>query len=161
MDLVTLLIGIGTLAVMVLPILLFQYSNKRKAAKKLKDLINQAKSSGINISKHDILNEQLIGIDTIVKKLILFNITDDACSFKIFDLKDFQSCILNVERRGGKSNNSQNSIIEKIYLVLKPFNHNSSDSKIGFYDNSVNMSIYNELELAEKWEKLICETIAK
>ena len=40
-------------------------------------------------------------------------------------------------------------------------NLNTPECKINFYDSAINMSIHNEMEVAEKWEKIICEVIAK
>lgn len=161
MDLATLLIGIGALAVMIVPIFLIQFSNKRKKTKKLNSLKDKAKSLGVAINRQESWNEQFIGIDTMNCKLVVFNNIEDISSSKYFDLKDFKSCSLNIERRGGKSKKEEGSIIERINLILQSTSLNNPDSKINFYDSAINMSIHNELELAEKWEKIICEVIAK
>jgi hypothetical protein len=161
MDLATLLIGIGALAVMIVPIFLIQFSNKRKKTKKLNSLKDKAKSLGVVINRQESWNEQLIGIDTMNCKLVVFNNIEDISSSNIFDLKDFKNCSLNIERRGGKSKKEQSSVIERINLILQPTNLSTPECKINFYDSTINMSIHNEMEVAEKWEKIICEVIAK
>lgn len=155
------LIGIGALAVMIVPIFLIQFSNNRKKTKKLNSLKDKAKTLGVDINSQESWNEQFIGIDTMNGKLVVFNNIEDISSSRFIDLKDFKNCSLNIERRREKSKKEESSIIERINLILQPTNLNTSESKINFYDSSINMSIHNELELAEKWKKIISKVIAK
>jgi len=161
MDLATLLIGIGAVAIMVMPIFLIQFFNKRKEKNKLNGLKNKAQTLGVDITRQESWNEQFIGLDTVNCKLVIFNNIEDISSSKIHDLTSFKNCSLNIERRGGKSKKEHSSVIERINLILQPTNLNTPECKINFYDSAINMSIHNEMEVAEKWEKLICEVINK
>jgi len=161
MDFGTLLIGIGALAVMIVPIILIQISNKRKATQKLEGLLDHARLSGINVTSHDIWNEKLIGLDGNSKKLILFTSINDQSTLKVFNLSEYQSCSVKVDRKGSKSKDNPNLPIERISLCLKTNNPNGVDESVSFYDATLNMTVNNELALAEKWEKVVKKNLTK
>ncbi|HNS30957.1 MAG TPA: hypothetical protein PKL52_10550 [Tenuifilaceae bacterium] len=161
MDFGTLLIGIGAVAVMIVPIILIQISNKRKATKKLEGLLNHARLSGINVTSYDIWNEKLIGLDGNSKKLILFSSINDQSTLKVYNLSEYQSCSVKVDRKGSKSKDNPNLPIERISLNLKTNNPNGVDESVSFYDATLNMTVNNELALAEKWEKVVKTNLTK
>lgn len=161
MDFGTLLIGIGALAVMIVPIILIQISNKRKATQKLEGLLDHARLSGINVTSYDIWNEKLIGLDGNSKKLILFTSINDQSTLKVFNLSEYQSCSVKVDRKGSKSKDNPNLPIERISLNLKTNNPNGVDESVSFYDATLNMTVNNELALAEKWEKVVKTNLTK
>ncbi|HNV82366.1 MAG: hypothetical protein WBI34_04210 [Tenuifilaceae bacterium] len=161
MDFGTLLIGIGALAVMIVPIILIQISNKRKATQKLEGLLDHARLSGINVTSYDIWNEKLIGLDGNSKKLILFTSINDQSTLKVFNLSEYQSCSVKVDRKGSKSKDNPNLPIERISLCLKTNNPNGVDESVSFYDATLNMTVNNELALAEKWEKVVKKNLTK
>ena len=161
MDFGTLLIGIGALAVMIVPIILIQISNKRKATQKLEGLLDHARLSGINVTSYDIWNEKLIGLDGNSKKLILFSSINDQSTLKVYNLSEYQSCSVKVDRKGSKSKDNPNLPIERISLNLKTNNPNGVDESVSFYDATLNMTVNNELALAEKWEKVVKKNLTK
>ena len=161
MDFGTLLIGIGALAVMIVPIILIQISNKRKATQKLEGLLDHARLSGINVTSYDIWNEKLIGLDGNSKKLILFTSINDQSTLKVFNLSEYQSCSVKVDRKGSNSKDNPNLPIERISLCLKTNNPNGVDESVSFYDATLNMTVNNELALAEKWEKVVKKNLTK
>ena len=152
MDIASLLIGIGLLAVFLVPVFLIQGANKRKAARKLADLKKQSQNYGINISKYEIWNDQFIGVDTSRRKVFLQRDIQNNSSGLVIGLDDFKSCKLTTEVKGGKNNSHDSQGIERIYLVLISRTQKSSDIKINFFDNDVNMAIRDELEIAKRWE---------
>ena len=155
------LIGIGVVALMVVPLFLIEYSSKRKVTNKSKGLKKTAQTLGVELSRIESWDDQLIGIDPTHGKMIVYSNIEDISSAKIFNLKEFQSYSLCIERRGGKSRKDQSAVIERVNLVLHPIGLRSPDCKINFYDSAFNMSIHNEMEVAQRWEKIIDEVIKK
>jgi hypothetical protein len=161
MDLATLLIGIGVVALMVVPLFLIEYSSKRKVTQKMKGLKKTAQTLGVDLTRIESWDDQLIGIDPLQRKLIVFSNIEDISSAKIYNLKEYQKCSLSLDRRGGKSRKDPSSVIERVNLVLHPIGLRSPDCKINFYDSAFNMSIHNEMEVAQRWEKIIGEVISQ
>jgi len=160
MDIASLLIGIGLLAVFLVPVFLIQGANKRKAARKLADLKKQAQKYGINISKYEIWNEQFIGVDTSRRKVFLQRDINNNSSGLVIGLDDFVSCKLTTEVKGRKNYSHDSPRIERIYLVLTSGARAPLDIKINFFDNDVNMAIRDELEIAKRWETNINNTMS-
>jgi len=152
MDLASLLIGTGLLVAFLVPVFLIQGANKREAARKIADLTKKAQNSGINISKSEIWNEQFIGVDSDRRIVFIQKDINNDSTGMIIGLDDFVSCRLTTEVKGGKSNSQDGQRIQKISLVLKSGNSTSSDIRINFFDNDINMSVQNELEIAKRWE---------
>lgn len=152
MDLASILIGTGLLAAFLVPVFLMQGANKRKAARKMADLTKKAQNSGINISKSEIWNDQFIGVDSGRRIVFIQKDINNDSTGMIIGLDDFVSCRLTTEVKGGKNNSQDGQRIQKISLVLKSGNSTSSDIRINFFDNDINMSVQNELEIAKRWE---------
>jgi hypothetical protein len=158
MDITTLLIGFGSIAIFIVPIFAIQWINKRNTVKKVDEIKLQAQSSGINISKYEVWNDQFIGIDSISKKVYFQKNIVELSTGKIIDLADFEECKLSAES-SSKSKSNSNSTAEKVNLCLKCKNPKLLDLKVCFYDNNVNMTMRNEMEVAKKWEKIISESL--
>ena len=155
MDLSILLIGIGSVAVFIVPIYFLQRGNTREEVNKQKSFKKLAEQNGVTVSKFDLWNENGIGLDQNKKKLFVTNTLNEKAVSSTIDLTDFALCKLVNDSRTVKTKHNKTTVVERITLNLKPANSTQTETAIVFYDKNGNTSLNNEFMLAESWEKLL------
>ncbi|MFT2010194.1 hypothetical protein ACMA1I_16080 [Pontibacter sp. 13R65] len=156
MDLETVIIGLLSVALFVVPIMFVQRKQKAKRLKLLQEFIGLAGQRQVNIDLHDSWDPYYtIGIDTVKKKLFytLRNEGQEQQSF--VDLAEVGACSVK------NSNRDQNGekIIDRIDLVLSSRNARQADRVLEFYNREVSLNFNNELMRAEKWKSIISSNL--
>jgi hypothetical protein len=160
MELGTTIVGIFILLICILPFLMVSVSSKRKKKNKLQALLNYAQVNNAQITLHEIWANTAIGLDHVHNKLFYITQINDQKVFQMLDLSEIESCkIVNISNTF-KGKSSSYNVIEKLDLVLNYLDHKKGSVELNIYDiNHQNLSITNELSIAEKWSKIINENL--
>jgi len=138
MDTITAILGIGFIALFVIPLLLISNAGKNKKKKLISQLYIFAEENTGSISKYDHWKNSCIGIDSINKRV--YHVTKDNDGFKKTEiyLNDVSKCLFTGTNQ---SNISQTN--NKIGLNFSFKNPQTKVTKIDFFDTK------------EKWQLII------
>lgn len=136
--------------------------NKKKKENKI--LANIARLSGINIhniTQYDVWNNSVIGMDDSSAEIYFIRNSADDQSFQKVQLAEIQRCWLNEVSRSVFFNGSSVKVVEKVELKMDNKGKGKPDTVIEFYNqDSDRTDLSGELQLADKWSKLLNEKIA-
>ena len=154
MDSVSLTIGLVLLAMSILPIYLFNLSRKRKQKKTMELLSNMAGAHNCRISAYDILGDLIIGWDESKKFVFYFRKANDVTSELYVDLATVKGCKVINTTRTIKHKDGNEKVTERVELGFSPAN-GGNEVKWEFFNEEINTQLNGELQLAEKWSKMI------
>lgn len=158
----TSLITIGIIFLLCITIYVISISNKKK--KENKFLNNISRLSGINIGKitrYEIWDHSVIGMNDSDAELYFIKNSSDDQTFQKIQLSEFQRCWVNEVSRTVAIKGSSIKVVEKVELILGNKQKSKPDTVIEFYNqHSGKLDLTGELQLAEKWRKLINEKIS-
>lgn len=150
----TLIIGVVIVLACFLP-LLFVYINRKREEKSILRYVNdyaQSKNSSINI--HDLWNNTAIGIDS-NKHILYFLRKTSTDEIVEIHLKDLQKCKL-LSTKASYNEKGNKESVSKIDLVLTYSDTQKPVKLLEFYNTRYdNLTLNSELQLAEKWEKIV------
>lgn len=159
MDFSVLLIGIITISALVLPFV-FSYRSDARKAKKNYILFSQlAAEKSLAITQVDVLTNGIIGIDNDKNKLGFAPL--DLSFFKIIELEKVDKCRLRNNSRTVGTKANAYTVTESIELEFNFINKKEQVYSINFYDASKNFQLRGELQLAEKWQKIISRQLSE
>lgn len=151
MELDITIIGLIAMALCIIP-LQIMYKSKRKNSLKITDALKQlANELGTELSTFDTASSFALGY-TADNSHLLFNYTGKADPFQqAIPFSEISNCRLLVNRTSKKAGKETASIIDRIMLELD-MKHGGKKLNLTLfnYDNFIPM--YNELQLAHKWE---------
>lgn len=153
----TSLLTSGIILLFCITIYAISTSNKKK--KENKFLTHISRLSGINIgkiTKYDIWDQSIIGMDESVPELYFIGNSSDDQTFQKVILADIQRCWLNETSRTVSIKGSSVKVVEKVELILGNKQKSKPDTVIEFYNQqSGKLDLTGELQLAQKWNQLI------
>lgn len=159
MDLRSTIIGTILLSTFIVPIIRMNRNRKKSEGKSMESLINIANKHNCTISKHEICNDLVIGIDE-TKNVVFFNkIVDDNELKQVINLSEIKSCKVINTSRTIKSKNDTYKVVDRLELSLVPTAKNKSDIKVEFYNAETRGQLNGELQSIEKWSKLIADRL--
>jgi hypothetical protein len=155
MDLVNFLILAIALGLLASPLLFISRNRKKREKKMLQLVADIAQKHGGTIVYHDFCGDFVIGFDN-VKSLVFFYKKEENKQLEQYvNLADFQKCtIINV----GKSvvNKLGNyKVIDLLALNFVPQLKTKNEVRFEFYNAEKNTQISGELQLIEKWSKML------
>lgn len=150
-----------TIVVTLFTILLFWLGWKRKQRKTLSKLKNFATENNCTLNEFDCWDKSLIGLDkTGGGKLFFIRKSPGIKSKIIIHLLDIKRCNLIKTERTEKVGRIKISIIDRIQLILTPKNLHNEEISLEFYNTDFDsLTLTGELQLAEKWNKLINDSL--
>ncbi|MDD4424424.1 MAG: hypothetical protein PHS40_00710 [Mariniphaga sp.] len=162
MDSGTITVTIVFIAIVTLPFILSGISKKRKKKKLLQHINELAVHKNCYITQYDFGFNFVVGLDNMADYLFFYKRNENRESQHAIHLKEIRNCkILNSshEISEGKENFSA---IKKLELCLYPIDKNNREEYIEFYNNEYdNLTLSGQLQMAEKWAKLINGKIKK
>lgn len=157
MDLTTSLIGLGLVALTILPILYFHFVQKNKRKKYLQDFLNLAAQQQVKITRHAMWGHSCaIGLDDANNKLFYLKKQDNEETKVSINLADVEKCRLLVQRRA----QNEEQVIDRLELVFSFRNGRTAEKTMLFYSKEEDLSLNGELQLAEQWQALIRAQLA-
>lgn len=160
METGTTIIGIVLIALCILPFIIAGYISKKRKNKILKSLREFAEKHNCNISKYDTEGQLTIGVDE-TNKCIFFckkNI-DKQLVNQYVDLKDILNCMILINNNPLKFREGNFGSVDKLELCFTAADRNKSDIKFEFFNSETDIRLTTEMQMAEKWMKLVNEMI--
>jgi hypothetical protein len=158
MDLATLIIGLLSVAVFIVPVLYIQRKQKGNSGKLLAAFMAAGAQQGLRITKHERWNEQFaIGLDETQHKLFYMNKQALTPQQVVVDLAEVKNCaVVNMSRDVNGSR-----IIDLIGLRFSFHNTKWPEQLLEFYNKEESMLLSGELQLAEKWRVIVSDAMAQ
>lgn len=154
----SLLIAILTL-IFVSPIIWIRFKQKKSQNLLINALNDLAIQNNSKITKHEICGDIIIGIDISNKTIFFLNLSKENSSSVCIQLSEFKRTNINKKHRQVQSKDGNYTILEKLILNFEPKNKTSNEINIEFFDIDKSLQINGELQLIEKWSKVINEAI--
>lgn len=152
MDLGTSIIGVIIIITCVLPFVLISIKKRKQHKKVIDNLSNIAKMNKATIETNEIWNQSAIGFDATNKMLFFSKKASDSSTFEALNLSEIQkSSVVKFQ--------NNNQPINRLELKFEFNDKNKSDKSIEFYNQNETLSLFNELELIEKWNTIITKSI--
>lgn len=155
MDSSSIIIGLAILALVILPFIFISIRNKNKENQNVKEFIQTGLKYGLEFSETEHWSNCLLGLDPIKRKILFRQINELQFTETVFDLNEVRSCSLlvtNLQIAGASQ------APDKIELVFQPKNNKAVDN-LQLYNSETDHVVYTQLEIGEKWTKLINESL--
>ncbi|HLN74829.1 MAG: hypothetical protein ACM3O8_09585 [Methylococcaceae bacterium] len=157
----TTLIITGITFLLFITIYILSVSGKKKKANML--LGNLSRLSGVNLTtltQYEIWNNSVIALDDSGAVLYFIRNSSDDQTFQKVLLPEIKRCWVNEVSRAVSINGSSIKVVEKVELKMENKGKSKPDTIIEFYNqDSGRLDLSGELQLAEKWCKLLNDTI--
>lgn len=152
MDNQSTVIGLGIIALTILPFIIFYFIKKMKQMKFMRDFIKLSESEKLSISQKDMWkNSYAIGIDTNSKKLFYFNKLKDKDRGTLIDLAEVERCRIVSIDRTVKNQNGYTGPSNRLELVFTYKNSSIPEKSLEFYDRAEFMPSADECSHIESW----------
>jgi hypothetical protein len=156
MDISSTLIGLGLLAVFVLPILYLIWQQNHKQKKGLKSLKDISTKNKLHTETVEISSTLMLGLDSKANKLLV-----------VEPINNMQHRVLDLNKIGTSSVNTMpfpdnRKLIKRVSLDLFSIQDKNSPMEIIFYDDddNENHNAAERLAVAKKWNQLISERLS-
>jgi len=155
MDLVSIIIGAVFLAIGIIPFVISSNRRSKNEKKMLNSLKEMAKQQNCNISQHESCGDFIIGI-CLDKNFVFFSKQkNEVIVSQSVDLSEVLTCQSTRLTRTVEKNKEINEIIEHLELAFAPKNKSNEVIRLELYDEQINQQLSGELQMVEKWSKLI------
>jgi hypothetical protein len=157
MDTTTTLLTLFVLTLCALPIVIAKRSKAKKERELKETILKLAGNSNTQIDQFDRWNNKAVAIDNLNNKV--FFISGKANAHRLIDLSTIQQAsLIKTHHNGG----AESSAIKKVDLYLLPKERGKPNIELEFYDaDHDSLTIRDELQLAEKWSKILESAILK
>jgi len=157
------IVWIVLLVLMILPLYWLFQSGSKTRKKLTATLVQLAKGKNSTLTKQDYCDKTIIGFCDQNQFLFYAESTQKGIVTKIVDLNQMKSCkIVTTDKDAIAANGKPTRVIDRLELSLAYINPETPNELLEFY-NTANGSfaLSGELQLIEKWEHLVNETIKK
>jgi hypothetical protein len=160
MDLGTIIITLLFIAIVTVPFVLTGYSRKRKKKNLFRRLTEMVENEGCAITRHEFCADFVIGLDGMANRLFFYKKVENLEIAKSVNLREYRSCkVFNSNRTVGEKREKY-YIIDKLELTFFPAEKRAPEISIELYNDEYDsLTLSGELQLAEKWEKLLNERL--
>lgn len=160
MDLGTIIITLVFIAIVTVPFVLTGYSKKRKNNSLFRRLTEMAENENGTITQHEFCSNFVIGLDGNANHLFFYKKAEDLEFAKSINLRDYKSCKTYNSNRTVGEKKAKYYVIDKLELSFYPAEKGTPEISIELYNDAYDsLTLSGELQLAEKWEKLLNERL--
>lgn len=145
------------LAVIIVPFTIIKLGIKKKEKQGYIKLKEIATKNHHQISDYDIHGNFAIGWDANTKYLYYYKKSTLTELFDDFDLNTIKDCKIVKQTRNVKNGKGSYEVLDKMMISFTP----STIKQIDLYDGEESFQLTGELEIAEKWNKIIRNAIHK
>ncbi len=158
MDSGSAIIGAILLAICIVPFVLMHIGRSRREKKMIQALHTLARQHNSSMSEHELCGDFAIGIDKTNKKLFFLKGTNNNQKPAVINLSEIEKFKID-SLSGITKNASENAAWTKqIDFCFIPFS-SKNELRLELYREELNEQLTGELELAEKWSKMIQEQL--
>lgn len=145
MDTVSIIIGLGFLAIFTLPFLFVRIANNKRERAFLERFLTLAKAEGATISESELWGRNYaIGIDQQTKKLVYLRVVKG--EEKVIDL-DLAKVVSAKILRTNKLTANNEEVIDRVELIVET----NATMALEFYNSEYSNGLSDELKIIEKW----------
>ena len=159
MDLQSIIIGVIVITLCFFPYVYMTKKGKKRDQQFFQLLLNKAKHLNCNITTHEVLGEIIIGLDDDKKELFFIKRTKTYERLQHLNLNELKSIKLNNLSITVGPKESNQKVIDKLQLVFTPIDSTKKDIIFEFYNSDETLVLNGELQLIEKWAKLLNEKL--
>lgn len=160
-DIGSTIFGAISIMLCVLPFVIMNRKRKKKEKIIFQSLSEFAFQKNCQIDQYEVFGQLAIGIDENRDFLFFYKQTNDHEEEHTLNLGDIQRCkVINTTRRVRKKEGNH-YIIERLELSFIPLARNEVDIKWEFFNSDVSIRVSGELQLIEKWSKLINDHVER
>jgi len=158
----TIITGIILLLAFVVPIVFLNKKSSKKGKQFFSELINFALKNNCKLSEHELFNNMALGIDKETHQLYFIkNSANNKIKHKI-DLLEIQKCRIVNTSRNIKYKGENHKVIDRLELGFISRDKSKPEIFLEFYNADIDSAALNgELQLIEKWFKIIDEQLAR
>ena len=151
MDTISTLIGLGLLAVFMLPILYLIWQQNNKEKNRLNELKKISIENNLTTDTVEISANLLLGLDSKANKLLIIEPANNM-QHRVLDLNKIKNSKVNSHPFP-----ENQKLIKSVSLDLSEENRNQKPTEIIFYDedDNENNSASERLIAAQKWQRII------
>lgn len=156
MDLGSALMGAIAIIICVLLYILLNRNKKKREKLFLQPLLKMAAQNNCQIHKHEIFGNFAIGMDETKNFVFFHKLANDEVIEQSVDLGEIQSCkVINTSRMLKSRDGGSQKVIDRLQLSFIPLTKTKPGIKMEFFNSEVSIRLNGELQLIEKWSKLI------
>lgn len=146
--------------ILVVPFILIKRKSGQKGKQLRQELFALAEADNLKIVQFDAWNNSVIGLDDKNEQLIFIsNIKSEKTVRQIPLRKILKTRVINTNRTAGQNNTR---IIDKLELAFMPKVSSEPEILLEFYNSDHDLLVLSgELQLVEKWAKIINDICAK
>lgn len=155
MNLGTAITGGIFIAIFMLPFIFMLSGRKKKEKQLLQSMLTIANNHQCKISQQEISEEFAIGLDETKNQLFFFKKANGKEITQHVNLSEIKLC--KVTKTGNVTGNKDDSYksIDKLDLHFSFLDKKNRDISFSFYDSEENFGLNGEIQLIEKWAKII------
>lgn len=162
MNAFSLILGLIFVGIFIIPVVIFQRSQNKAMRELSRSFKRVAVSNGININQSDFWdNTYGIGIDEKNNKLLYIKHSNASDQVSVLDVNDVEKCSVEKQTENHNSKHKQETVLNHVNLAIIRRSSGQTKDLLEFYDESVSPRLNTELVLAEKWQKVISNRVAK
>lgn len=155
MDTGSTLIGTIMIMLIIVPFIIISYRKKRKKVSLLQSLNTYAQQFNCEISEHEFCGDFLLALDESKNFVFFLKYDKDDKTFQKADLSTIEKCKTIKRNHTASLKNRTDVLTEHIDLVFLPSKKNQAAINFELYDAEKNLQLGDEIQCADKWEKLL------
>ncbi len=155
MNLETTIIGAIMLVLFIVPFVFLSGSTKSKEKKLLQSLSAIAGKHNCKVTQHQVSREQIIGLDESANFVFFYKKVNGKEIVQHINLSEIQHCSVINLNRTFKNKKSSQQVIDKLGLNFIPVDKSKPETLLEFYTSENNQQLNGELDLIEKWAKIV------
>lgn len=155
MEITTTIIGAILLGFFFVPMYFVNKKSKKLRTEKQAFFNSLAQQQGLNLSDLENFADKIIGIDKTQKVFLYASGKELKDDFKIIALNSVRTCELNKIARI----NGHTTVVDYVGINFVLNDNKKSKINLEFYNGEKTLQLNNELQVAEKWVKLINQFI--
>lgn len=160
MDLATIIITLVFIAIVTVPFVLTGYSKKRKKNSLFRRLTEMAENENCMITQHEFCGDFVIGLDGMTNHLFFYKKVENLEFAKSLNLQEYKSCKTYNSNRTVGEKKAKYYVIDKLELIFYPAEKGITEVSIELYNDAYDsLTLSGELQLSEKWDKLLNERL--
>src|SRR5687768_14621271 len=148
-------IGLAIAALIALPFIIGALRGRAKEKTITREFIETGLKYGIDISETETWNDRVIGLDSVGKKLLFRHTLKAEFTETLIDLNLVADCTSETKflKTAGEER-----VIESIQLIFKM--KNGRTDALSIYHADLDMNVYSEVQIAEKWTQKVRELLS-
>ena len=154
-DLGTIITGVLALLICILPFALDYKSRKKKENNLLQPLKKIAQKQNYQINEYEAGRNFIIGIDKAKKNVFFYKEEQDKITERFIDLATIQDCKVITSHKAMNNTKGSYKVVIKLELSFVSINQGKTEQTWEFYNADVSSQLNGEIQLIEKWSKLI------